>query len=120
VSYRNPKTALLGLITLLEHRENTKTKSVNGSAARSPLGCCCLIRGAVSKEIHTLLGGTCLLQRSVYSVACSSYSLPYSLALLFRYFLMHLAIPENLFHSSNGKIRGFLKYQAYFQLEVED
>lgn len=68
MSYRNAKTVLLGLIIPLEHRENTKAKLMIGSAARSPLGCCCcVVRGAMSK-IHTLLGGTCLLQGSVYSI----------------------------------------------------
>lgn len=46
----------------------------------------------------------------------SSSSLPSTLALFFRYFLMQLAVPDNFFHLSNSKIRGFLKWQAYFQL----
>lgn len=66
--YRNPETILFGLITPLEHRQNTKTRLINGSAARSPLGCCCLIRGAMSKEMHMLLEGNCQLQGSFFSL----------------------------------------------------
>lgn len=68
MSHRNTETVLLGLITPSEHRENTKAKLTNGSAARLPLGCCCMVRGAMSREICTLLGGTCLLQGSVCSI----------------------------------------------------
>lgn len=66
MSYRNPETVLFGLIIPLEHRQNTKTRLMNRSAARSPLGCSCLIRGAMSKEMHTLLGDNCRLQGSSF------------------------------------------------------
>lgn len=66
VRYRHPETTLFGLIIPLELKQNTKTRLMNGSAARSPLGCCCLIRGAMSKEMHTLHGDNCQLQGSSF------------------------------------------------------
>lgn len=66
VRYRNPETILFALIIPLQQRQNTKTRLMNRSAARSPLGCCCLIRGTMSNEMHTLLGGNCQLQGNFF------------------------------------------------------